>query len=54
MKKQEIIDTILQEEKRLWDEVQRSIELLGIDSEVTDNKVTRWATINNLIKTLGL
>jgi len=54
MKKQEMIDTIMLEEKRLWDEVQRAIELLGVDDEVTQSKVTRWAVINDLVKKIGL
>jgi len=48
MKKQEMIDFIIQEEKRLWNEVQRAIELLGVDDEVTQSKVTRWAIMNDL------
>jgi hypothetical protein len=48
MKKQEMIDLIIQEEKRLWDAVQRSMDLLGIDDEVTQSAVTRWAVMNDL------
>jgi hypothetical protein len=48
MKKQEMIDFIIQEEKRLWDAVQRSMDILGIDDEVTQSAVTRWAVMNDL------
>ena len=48
MKKQEMIDLIIQEEKRLWDAVQRAIDLLGVDDECTQSQVTRWATVNDL------
>jgi hypothetical protein len=48
MKKQEMIDFIIQEEKRLWESVQRSMELLGIDDEVTQSAVTRWSVMNDL------
>jgi len=48
MKKQEMIDFIIHEEKRLWDAVQRSMELLGVDDEVTQSAVTRWAIMNDL------
>jgi hypothetical protein len=48
MKKQEMIDLIIQEEKRLWESVQRSMELLGIDDEVTQSAVTRWSVMNDL------
>ena len=54
MKKQEMIDTIIQEEKRLWDAVQRSMDLLGVDDEVTQSAATRWADIHNLIQTLQI
>jgi hypothetical protein len=54
MKKQEMIDFIIQEEKRLWDAVQRSMDLLGVDDEVTQSAVTRWSVIHNLIQTLQI
>ena len=54
MKKQEMIDLIIQEEKRLWDTVQRSMDLLGIDDECTQSAVTRWATINDLKQKLQI
>ena len=54
MKKQEMIDLILQEEAKLWDELQRSIDILGLDDEGTQWRITRWAVVNDLRKKLQI
>jgi len=54
MKKQEMINLIMLEEKALYDAVQQAIKLLGIDNEITQSAITRWSTVNQLVKKLGL
>ena len=54
MKKQEIINTIMLEEKALWETLQKSIDLLGLEHETTQWNLTRWGVINALVKKLGL
>lgn len=54
MKKQEMIDFILQEERELYSVVEESIRLFGFDSEITQTAITRWAAINKLSKKLGV
>ena len=52
MKKQEMINTIMLEERKLWDALQECINLLGVNDPLTEIATTRWATINQLLKTL--
>jgi hypothetical protein len=54
MKKQEMINAIMLEEKRLWDDLQDCIKTLGLRDTLTDVATARWAAINKLVKTLGL
>ena len=48
----EIIAVIKAQEQELYNEVQKCLEQLGAFDPITDSAVTRWATINNLLKTL--
>jgi hypothetical protein len=52
MKATEIINIIKAQEQELYIEVQKCLEQLGANDPITDSAVTRWATINNLLKTL--
>jgi hypothetical protein len=54
MKKQEMINVIMLEERRLYDELQQCLEILGANDPITDAATTRWASVNNLLKKLGL
>ena len=54
MKKQEMINTILAEKDKLWNDLQRCIDILGMNDPITDAAVARWAIINQLVKSLGL
>jgi len=48
MKKQEMIDAIIQEEKRLWNDLQQCIDVLGINDPLTDIATARWISVNDL------
>jgi hypothetical protein len=48
----EIIAVIKAQEQELYNEVQKCLEQLGVNDPITDLAVTRWSTINNLLKTL--
>jgi hypothetical protein len=48
----EIIAVIKSQEQELYNEVQKCLEKLGANDPITDSAVTRWAVINNLLKTL--
>ena len=52
MKANEMIDIIKAQEQDLYNDVQKCLETLGANDPITDSAVTRWATINNLLKTL--
>jgi len=54
MKKQEMINAIMLEERKLWDALQECINLLGVNDPLTEIATARWATINQLLKSLGL
>jgi hypothetical protein len=54
MKKQEMINAIMLEERKLWNDLQECLEKLGANDPITDSATTRWAAINKLVKTLGL
>ena len=49
MKKQEMIDLILQEEKKLWDEMQECIDKLGMHDAITDMQIARWSSVHQLV-----
>jgi hypothetical protein len=48
MKKKEMIEILLQEERRLWDEMMECIDKLGMHDPITDMQIARWSSINNL------
>ena len=48
----EIIAVIKLQEQELYNDVQKCLETLGAHDPITDSALTRWATINNLLKTL--
>lgn len=54
MKKEEMINTIMLEEKALWKAVQECIEHLGIHDHITEIATARWSAVNKLLKKLGL
>lgn len=54
MKKQEMINLIMLEERELYDAVQQAIKLLGVDNEISQRALARWSTVNKLVKKLGL
>jgi hypothetical protein len=54
MKKQEMINTIIQSEKLLWENLQECIDRLGMNDPITDAAVARWAVVHNLVQKLGL
>ena len=49
-----MINTILAEQDKLWNDLQQCIDILGIHDPITDAAAARWATINKLVKSLGL
>jgi hypothetical protein len=54
MKKQEMINIILAEKDKLWNEMMECIDKLGMRDPITDAAVARWGVINQLVKSLGL
>jgi hypothetical protein len=48
MKKQEMIDLIIQEEKRLWNDLLECVHKLGTDDPLTDLASARYGVINQL------
>lgn len=54
MKKQEMINLILQEEKQIWKELQECINKLGMRDSITDMQIARWASVKNLIEKLQI
>jgi hypothetical protein len=54
MKKQEMINIILAEKDKLWNEMMECIDKLGMRDPITDASVARWGVINQLVKSLGL
>ena len=52
MNSKQIIDLIKLQEQELYNDVQKCLEQLGAHDPITDSALTRWATINNLLKTL--
>jgi hypothetical protein len=54
MKKQEMINAIMLEERKLWNDLQECLEKLGVNDPITDLATARWAAINKLVKSLGL
>jgi hypothetical protein len=54
MKNQEIIDVILQEERRLWDDLLQCVHMLGTNDPLTDLASARYGAIYKLLQTLKL
>jgi hypothetical protein len=54
MKKQEMIKILLQEERRLWNDLQYCINTLGVNDDATEWATARWAVVHNLVQKLGL
>lgn len=54
MKKQEMIDLILQEHDILWSEYMEMLEVFGINDEGTQRAGTRAATLGQLIEKLQI
>jgi hypothetical protein len=54
MKKQEMINTILAEKDKLWNDLQQCMDILGMHDPITEAAVARWSVINQLVKNLGL
>jgi len=49
-----MINTIMLEERRLWNELQECIKALGVNDVLIDVATARWSVINQLVKSLGL
>ena len=54
MKKQEMINLIKQEERRLWDDLLQCVHMLGTDDPLTDLASARYGAIYKLLQTLKL
>jgi hypothetical protein len=54
MKKQEMIDLILQEHDILWSEYMEMLDAFGINDEGTQRAGTRAATLGQLIEKLQI
>jgi hypothetical protein len=54
MKKQEMIDLIIQEHDILWNEYMEMLEAFGIHDEGTQSAGTRAATIGQLMQKLQI
>lgn len=54
MRKQEMIDLILEEEKYLWTELKSSIDEFGYDSVTANSIRNQWYAIDRLIHKLEL
>lgn len=48
MKKTEILNLIIKEEKQLWDDLQKLIDAVGMYDPLVDVATARWFTISNL------
>ena len=53
-KQQEMIKIMKAQEQELYIKVQKCLEVFGAYDPVTESAITRWATINQLLKSLGL
>jgi hypothetical protein len=54
MENQKIIEIILQEERRLWDDLLKCVHVLGTDDRLTDLASARYGAIYKLLQTLKL
>lgn len=49
MKKQEMVQVMIAEEKQLWKEMMECIDKFGMRDPFTDLAVARWSVINQLV-----
>jgi hypothetical protein len=49
MKKQEMVQVMIAEEKQLWKEMMECIDKLGMRDPITDSAVARWSAVNKLV-----
>jgi len=49
MKKQEMIQIMIAEEKQLWKEMMECIDKFGMSDPFTDIAVARWSAVNKLV-----
>jgi len=54
MEKDEMIKTILQFEKELWEEQQQMSEYFGADDAGTKNAIAKWVSISQLMDKLKI
>lgn len=54
MKKKQMIEILLQEERRLWNDLQYCINTLGVSDDATEWATARWAVVHNLVQKIGL
>jgi hypothetical protein len=49
MKKREMIQIMIAEEKQLWKEMMDCIDKFGMRDPLTDIAVARWSSVNKLV-----
>ena len=49
-----MINKIMLEERKLWNDLQQCMDILGMHDPITEAAVARWSVINQLVKNLGL
>jgi hypothetical protein len=54
MEKDEMIKTILQFEKELWEEQQQMAEYFGADDAGTKNATAKWVSVSQLMDKLKI
>jgi hypothetical protein len=54
MKKKEMIEILIQEERRLWNDLQYVLNTVGVNDDAADWATARWAVVHNLVQKLGL
>jgi hypothetical protein len=54
MKNQKIIEILLQEERKLWEDLLQCVHMLGTDDPLTDLASARYGAIYKLLQTLKL
>ena len=54
MKKQEIIDLILKQEREMWNDLLECVHKLGTDDPLTDLAAARYSVMFKLLETLKI
>jgi len=54
MKKKQMIEILLQEERRLWNDLQYCINTVGVNDDATEWATARWAVVHNLVQKLQI